>query len=143
MKQRILTAMMGVVALVTMAVAGGVEVGRGTWYQHTAIRPAAETIGAGGTITADACGGTKRVTSTAARTTSTSNTFTAPSALLAGCEMLLVNVGAFAITLDNNANFMTPGNNDQVFGASDTFRVREELLTDGNYYWVFVSSSNN
>lgn len=68
--------------------------------------PASEVIGAGGTITADACGGLKRISATADRTTDTTNTFTAPSAANKGCKMLVVNVSATqTIYLDSNTLF--------------------------------------
>ena len=68
--------------------------------------PAAESIAAGGTITANACGGLKRVTTASAIATSTTNTFTAPGAGNAGCRMDVCNSGASNITLDSNANFV-------------------------------------
>lgn len=68
--------------------------------------PAAESIAAGGTITANACGGLKRVTTASAIATSTTNTFTAPGAGNTGCRMDVCNSGANNITLDSNANFV-------------------------------------
>lgn len=71
--------------------------------------PTAQTIAAGNTITADACGGVKRITAAGVVTTSTTDTFTAPAAANAGCAMTVCNVGANAITLDANTNFRTSG----------------------------------
>lgn len=91
--------------------------------------PATQVIGAGGTITADACGGIKNISSAAAVTTDTTNTFTAPAAANKGCIMVVCNVNAAdAITLDDNAlsNLAgiagaTPG--DTVLGALDCVQV--------------------
>lgn len=67
--------------------------------------PSAQTIGAGGTISADACGGVKRISSSGSVVTSTSNTFTAPGTSNTGCVMEVVNSGANQIDLDINGNF--------------------------------------
>lgn len=91
--------------------------------------PTTQVIGAGGTITADACGGMKLLSSAAAVTTDTTNTITAPAAANKGCVMYLVNTNASdAITLDDNALFegsgvagATPG--DTAIGASDVCAV--------------------
>lgn len=70
--------------------------------------PTAQTIGAGGTIAADACGGIKQITSASDVTTDTTNTFTAPST--AGtCDMLILNVGVHQVLLDANTLFPLPG----------------------------------
>jgi hypothetical protein len=69
----------------------------------TSTAPATEVIGAGGTITADACGGVKAISATAARTTDTTNSFTAPSAALSGCCMVVFNADdTDTITIDEN-----------------------------------------
>lgn len=75
--------------------------------------PTAQTIGSGGTIAADACGGIKRISSAGAVVTSTSNTFTAPGTSNTGCVMEVVNSGANQIDLDLNGNF-------DGFAADDT-----------------------
>lgn len=69
--------------------------------------PAAQTIGAGGTIAADACGTIKLVTAAGGVTTDTTNTFTAPASANYGCCMVVRNSGAQTITLDRNGNFLT------------------------------------
>ena len=92
--------------------------------------PATQTIAAADTITANACGGYKRVTAAGAVTTGTTNTFTAPDPERAPCEMLLCNVGANAITLDNNALFKSIGAADIVLGADDCTRV----VSDGTVW---------
>lgn len=103
--------------------------------------PATETIGAAATITANACGGVKRLTATAARTTNTTDTFTAPSAALAGCVMDVVNLApGFAITLDNNANFQSAGAADVVLGSSDTVRVG---CTGASGFWFQIGDTGN
>jgi hypothetical protein len=82
------------------------------------LLPTSETIAGGGTITADACGGNKRITSASAVTTNTTDTFTAPSANNAGCMMQVCNANATdAITLDKNANTLLVGGADVVLAA--------------------------
>jgi hypothetical protein len=73
--------------------------------QNYMVVPATETISAAGTITANACGGLKRITSSGDVTTGTTNTFTAPASTNKGCKMLVVNVGSGTIYLDSNALF--------------------------------------
>ena len=85
--------------------------------------PAVQTIAAGNTITANACGTIKMITSAGAVTTDTSNTFTAPASSNSGCCMDVVNVGSNNITLDNNANFFSSGGADVVLGEADSCRV--------------------
>lgn len=89
--------------------------------------PATQTIGAAGTVVADACGGFKRITAAGAVTTSTTNTFTAPAASNAGCSMAVCNVGATnSITLDNNANFKSIGGVDIILTAEDCTAVASD-----------------
>lgn len=76
--------------------------------------PNQQAITAGATITADACGTIKPVTSASAVTTNTTNTFTAPAAANNGCTMSVVNVGSNNITLDTNSNFPTWNSGDIV-----------------------------
>ena len=85
--------------------------------------PATETIAAAATITANACGGLKKITAASNVTTDTTNTFTAASSSLSGCVMDVVNVGTTTITLDYNILFNSAGAADVVLGASDTVRV--------------------
>lgn len=99
---------------------------------------AAQSLSENFTITADSCGSLKLVTSTGAFTSNTTNTFTAPSASLAGCTMELVNVGDFNILLDSNALFFSSSPVSYVLGASDTIRV----VTDGNF-WFQSAAANN
>lgn len=67
------------------------------------IQLTSQTIAATNTIAANACGSVKSITSAGAVTTSTTDTFTAPSADATtgnqGCIMTVVNVGANNITL--------------------------------------------
>lgn len=85
--------------------------------------PAAQTIAAGNTISADGCGTIKQITASGAVTTSTTNTFTAPALNNSGCIMSVCNVGANNITLDNNANFKSFGGSDIVMTADDCVKV--------------------
>ena len=83
--------------------------------------PAAQTIAAGGTIADDGCGTIKAIQSAGSVTTSTTDTFTAPSASNLGCCMDVFNVGANNITLDDNAHFFAGG--DVVLTQFDVVRV--------------------
>ena len=101
--------------------------------------PTAQTIASGNTIASDSCGSVKLITSAGAVTTSTTNTFTATSAIYKGCCMRVINVGANAITLDNNANFFSNGAADVVLGAADTV----EVCTDGSFWYQIGATGNN
>lgn len=107
-------------------------------YLH--FLPPTETIAAGGTITADACGGIKRITATAARTTDTTNTFAAPAAANAGCAMDVVNISTDAITLDANLLFNGAGAANVVLGSSDTVRV---ISTGAGGAWFQIGGTGN
>lgn len=83
---------------------------------------ASQTIAAGNTVAADACGGIKQITAGGAVTTDTTNTFTAPGVTNSGCCMDVINVGtANNITLDANANFNAAA--DIVMTPCDVIRV--------------------
>lgn len=97
--------------------------GKNVAAQFMAYPPAAQTIAAGNTVSADACGGIKQISAAGAVTTDTTNTFTAPSASNNGCVMRVVNTGANNITLDNNANFKSAGGADVVMTADDVVTV--------------------
>jgi len=97
--------------------------GDGTFSSDINPAPAAETIAAGGTITANACGTIKQITAGGAVTTSTTNTFTAPASGNSGCVMYVCNVGSNAITLDNNANFKSAAAGNVAVGADDCLTV--------------------
>jgi hypothetical protein len=86
--------------------------------------PATQTIAAGNTVAADACGGVKAITAAGAVTTSTTDTFTAPSAANAGCLMVVCNVGATnTITLDKNANTLLTAGADVALLANSCVSV--------------------
>jgi hypothetical protein len=88
--------------------------------------PAVQTIAAGDTVQADACGGLKRLTSAGAVTTSLTSTFTAPATSNAGCRLQVCNTGANNITLDNNAQFKSIGGADIVLTADDCTVVESD-----------------
>src|SRR5687767_13382584 len=72
------------------------------------VPPGTQTIAAGGTIAADACGTVKNINAGSAVTTSTTNTFDAPESGNKGCKMTVCNLDTVdTITLDNNANFFS------------------------------------
>lgn len=98
------------------------------YYGMMQYAPTAQTIAAGNTITADACGGIKRIDAAGAVTTDTTNTFTAPAAGNAGCVMTVCNSGANSIALDKNALFVMDttdegGDGDLDLGADDCVSV--------------------
>jgi hypothetical protein len=88
--------------------------------------PDTQTIAAGNTITADGCGGLKNISAATAVTTSTTNTFTAPGVANTGCLMIVCNVGAEDITLDNNALFKSAGGSDVVATPDDCLTVNSD-----------------
>jgi hypothetical protein len=94
------------------------------------VPPAVETVAAGAVITANACGGLKRVTAAGAVTTNTTNTFTVPSGANTGCIMTVCNVGANTITLDANLAFKPSGGADIALGADDCTSV----VSDGTIW---------
>lgn len=91
--------------------------------------PSAETIVAAATITANACGTIKKITSAGGVTTNTTNTFTSPTSGYDGCCMDVFNSGANTITLDQNAKFKTSG------GANVS-------LTSGSFVRVCSNGTN-
>lgn len=114
----------GGVSLVKTGTAFQVALGDGTLGGSImGIPVAVQTIAAGGTIAANACGTIKRISSAGVVTTDTVNTFTAPAAANAGCTMYVINVGANNITLDANANFVSPGGADVVMTPNDAILV--------------------
>lgn len=89
--------------------------------------PATETVAAGATITANACGAVKAVTAAGAVATSTTDTFTAPAPSNAGCLMGVCNVGATnTITLKRSARFLTAGGVDLALAANTCVMVGSE-----------------
>lgn len=81
------------------------------------VAVATQTIAAGNTITADSCGGTKRISSAGSVTTSTTDTFTAFAAGFQ-CEMKVCNVGANNIILDRNGKTFLAAAGDLTLGAN-------------------------
>lgn len=88
-----------------------------------------ETITAAATITANACGGLKRITSTGDVTTGTTNTLTAPSTA-GNCSMLIVNVGSGTIYLDSNSLFLVTSAASLPIGPNGSIQV----VSDGTYW---------
>jgi len=103
--------------------------------------PASEVIASGGVITANVCGGVKLVhtNGTAAVTTDTTNTMTAPTTAVAGCCLDIINDGTGAITLDNNALFFSASAGNVALGVGDTIRV----CTDGAAWYQVGGTGNN
>lgn len=100
---------------------------------------AAQSIAAGGTISANMCGGFKNVTSAGNVTTDTANTFSSPSAANSGCIMHVCNSGSFTITLDVNGNFLAAGAADQALGPNDCIVVGSNGT---NWYQMAAVSAN-
>lgn len=104
--------------------------------------PSTQVLTAGGTILANACGGLKPISSAAAVTTDTTNTFAAPAAANSGCCMSIVNVNASdAITLDTNALFVSAGAANVVLGSGDTVRVCSTGAS-GKWYQIGATGDN-
>lgn len=121
-------------ALVKTGAALQVALGDGTLGGSLmGIPVATQTIAAGNTVTADACGTIKRISAAGAVTTDTVNTFTAPADANAGCTMYVVNVGSFNITLDANGNFVSPGAADVVMTPNDAILVGSSGATGAWY----------
>ena len=100
--------------------------------EHFSVVPATETISAAGTITANACGGLKRINSVGDVTTGTTNTLTAPSSSNAGCRMLIVNVDTVdTIYLDSNALFGVTSAASLPIGPKGSISV----WSDGSVWW--------
>lgn len=113
-----------------------------TSCRQTSVLAGLQTVGAGDTVLDDACPiGLKRLTAAGAVTTDTTNTFSAPAASNKACIMHVCNVGANAITLDNNANFLSAGSADVVLTANDCVIVGSSGL-GGRWYQLAPLSAN-
>jgi hypothetical protein len=118
--------------------------GVATMYQQAVMAagvlstpPGTQTIAAGNTITANACGGVKNITAGGAVTTDTTNTFTAPGATNAGCVMSVCNTGATnTITLDQNALFKTTGGANVALAANTCV-----VVTSDGSVWRQISAA--
>ena len=104
------------------------------------VSPASQTIAAGNTIAANACGTIKKITAAGGVTTDTTNTFTVPAAANKDCCMDVVNVGAQAITLDFNGLFVSAGAADVVLGAGDSVLV---CSTGASGAWYQIGGTGN
>ena len=100
--------------------------------------PATETIVADAIVTANACGGVKRVTAATNVTTSTLNTFTSTATVTSPCPMIVVNVGPATITFDNNSTFISSNTANVVLTSSNTFKV----IAVQNIGWIQVSGTS-
>lgn len=121
--------------------AGNVGIGTTTPAAKFVVDPpASEVVASAGTITANACGTIKEITSSGSVTTNTTNTFTAPTVSYAGCCMTVINVDtADTITLDANTAFKTIGGANQALGPSDVVQV---CSNGTNWYQVGAVSAN-
>lgn len=99
--------------------------------------PSTQTITGGSTISADACGGIKRITASGSVTTSTSLTISTITNSL-GCVMNITNMGPGTITLDNNSLFITLNGSDVVLASSEAVIVGQI----GNYAWRQLAPSS-
>lgn len=100
--------------------------------------PSTQTIADTNTITDDACGGIKPISSAGSVTTNTTNTFTAASSANRGCCMDVVNVGANTINLDENASFQA-ASDPVALGQYDTVRV----CNDSSIWYMIGAVGNN
>lgn len=100
--------------------------------QNYTIVPATQTLTAGFTIAADACGGLKRINGVGDLTSDTSNTIAAPSSSNAGCRMLIVNVDTVdTFYLDSNALFGVTSAASIPIGPKGSISV----WSDGSVWW--------
>lgn len=97
-----------------------------------------QTITAGATISANSCGGMKKISSSGDVTTSTSTTIGTNALTSMDCCMKIVNVGSFNITLDNNASTFTNGGADVVLGPNDSADFCGEVST-----WYQIGATGN
>ena len=105
--------------------------------QQFSATPATQVIGTAGTITADACGGLKRISAVGDKTTDTTATFTAPAAGNAGCCMLVVNVDTVdTIYLDSNTAFPLTGAASAALGPKGSINVCSDGTTWHHDAWT-------
>ncbi len=107
-----------------------------------AAGPAAQVIAAGDTIIANACGGTKLISSAGVVSSSTTIPFTTPAAANTGCAMDVLNVGGSSITIKYTAGlggFNSALGADVVLGSSDTVRV---ISTGVSWFQVGTTGNN-
>jgi hypothetical protein len=64
---------------------------------------------------------------------------TASSAATKGCVMMIMNLGAFTITLDANGEFETSGNANVALGPLDGVTV----VSDGNKWYQMTNLQAN
>jgi len=132
-----ITAATGVIT--SSALVGGAAIS-GQAGPFQVVSPVAQTIGSGGTIAADACGGVKRITAIGTYTTDTTDSFTAPAAANKDCYMNVINVSTNTITIDDNAHFFATGANIAL-GAGDTVRVVSSGAA-GAWYQIGTTGNN-
>ena len=99
-----------------------------------------QTIGAGGVIAADSCGGVKLVTAAGAVSTDTTNAFTAPAAGNTGCVMNVCNTGANTITIKHSTNSKTTTGGDLALAQNGCV----DYLSTGTFWFqtaVMTTSS--
>lgn len=126
----VLTATTGTITTLTSTTATIATLTNST-AQYTVV-PATQTVTAGFTITADACGGIKRINGVGDLTSDTSNTITAPSSSNAGCRMLIVNVDTVdTFYLDSNALFGVTSAASLPIGPKGSVSV----WSDGSVWW--------
>jgi hypothetical protein len=104
--------------------------------------PALQTIAAGNTIAADACGSIKFITAGGAVTTDTTNTFGAGSAALNGCcmDVVVATSAGGTITVDSNSSTILNGGTDVVLGAGDSMRV---CYVNSSSRWFQIGATGN
>ena len=107
-----------------LVAAGEVRFNGGQFIVNNELAGGLQLIAAGDTIAANSCGTIKLIHSNGAVTTNTTDTFTAPASINAGCIMHVCNIdSADNITLDNNARFRSPAAADVVMTPNDCITV--------------------
>lgn len=100
------------------------------------VLPGTQTLSAGGTVTADACGGVKRLTSVSAVTTNLLTTITTASAANAGCRMTVCNLGVtHPITLDANDTYVTRDGLNTVLRPLGSASSCVDVVSTGDISW--------
>lgn len=134
----------GAMALfVGLAVAGGPKFLKGKWFSQPELYPAAQTVTSLATISANACGGVKRIQATGDFWANTTNPFTAPSSASgnsnAGCAMNVINVSSHTITVSTSSVVVLNSSTAIVMGQYDTIRV----ASDGAQWYQIGTTGDN
>lgn len=96
-----------------------------------------QVIASGGIITADACGGLKRVSAAGAVSTDATNAITTPATSNYGCHLDVCNVGANTITVKHSTNTKTSTGADLALAANGCVSF---VSTGSAGFWLQTSA---